>query len=975
MDGERGESTSDELLLQSLSTIAGERDAALSLLTRTTQSLFQLLGPEHNSSKLLSSIRMLLSLLKNGQKENRHSDGGDDSGSNSNVHTSNPIDMDPCRSWSLVLEHIEAVLAGAIKLQKELRDCDDMNIRENMNDAEDFVSCPDPPRPRSHSSISTMPPTSKTVPQLVSRETVLLSNEAEEENSASGKVDSNVKDRTVAKLHRELASARLALKFARDRQFFPDVDEDNDADRSEEITQYDSVEAPPADDSGSIGNVLGNIGRVLGLEAKVQGVSESANIEVSNDDRGPSVAAISRRELLLLLEKERRKSFAARNAAMVSDNQRMELQEKVDDLVQIAATAGALRAKETAQSDAPVLPTAPPALSRFQRLVVAFGKKIKTQATAQAEMRLALDQLSKRVQRLDDVRTMEMQRLHEAGGRLRRELEVTTAVLRDAEKYIADLEMELVMHGLGVASSSTGLVGQHAIDLDNQSPLFCANDRDEDADFNDVDGSLYEEVVTGAFSDAQGNSRAISKQRSRDSQQNRQQKKQVRGRNAQDCPLATRRRLIFGREVDPKSEGSLSSFDDNEVVDGLNIRDAVAKQRSERRRRLLARINPLSGAENAQALHRYQLRMEVQQDEQTERGLPDVEHSQMSTQVMKADSTSQNEKKERPDDFERRNIESVFDELLREVYEWEEKTGDLVASWVDVDDLESPPVHSLYSPVINELLCQWTGDDAKKQALVEWMTRVLSGDALDTPEARSSGMGSVGTANTTSGVLNPSKSDNGIANGGTSSTHTNQRIHSLPPVSSAPTLNGGFVPCLQLMKLRRETLDGFMAVVFPLLLRRRDIAVNLSTRERRTTVYDVRVQVQSTIAAKIKKGAFGQNNISSDTPDSLSRSQSESAVAMGVQKESLHPQSTAINASTVSLNNHISGFNSKSESSHNSEAAWRARHRMCLIAALTGYLEEKDVESEDEDYADDEGASSSHDERGFSTASDSGADW
>ena len=47
------------------------------------------------------------------------------------------------------------------------------------------------------------------------------------------------------------------------------------------------------------------------------------------------------------------------------------------------------------------------------------------------------------------------------------------------------------------------------------------------------------------------------------------------------------------------------------------------------------------------------------------------------------------------------------------------------------------------------------------------------------------------------------------------------------------------------MKLPRETLDGFLTLVFPLLLRRRDVGVALFTRVRQTTIYDVRVQVRS----------------------------------------------------------------------------------------------------------------------------------
>ena len=54
------------------------------------------------------------------------------------------------------------------------------------------------------------------------------------------------------------------------------------------------------------------------------------------------------------------------------------------------------------------------------------------------------------------------------------------------------------------------------------------------------------------------------------------------------------------------------------------------------------------------------------------------------------------------------------------------------------------------------------------------------------------------------------------------------------------------VPALQLLRLPKDTLGGFAAVVVPLLLRRRDARVAVYTRERRTVVYDLRVQVSKT---------------------------------------------------------------------------------------------------------------------------------
>ena len=53
----------DDVLLASLSAITEERDQALTLLARTSASLFRLLGPAENSAKMLSTLRMLVELL------------------------------------------------------------------------------------------------------------------------------------------------------------------------------------------------------------------------------------------------------------------------------------------------------------------------------------------------------------------------------------------------------------------------------------------------------------------------------------------------------------------------------------------------------------------------------------------------------------------------------------------------------------------------------------------------------------------------------------------------------------------------------------------------------------------------------------------------------------------------------------------------------------------------------------------------
>ncbi len=109
------------------------------------------------------------------------------------------------------------------------------------------------------------------------------------------------------------------------------------------------------------------------------------------------------------------------------------------------------------------------------------------------------------------------------------------------------------------------------------------------------------------------------------------------------------------------------------------------------------------------------------------------------------------------------------------------------------------------------------------------------------------------------------------------------------------------MPGLQLVRLSGEALEGFLALVFPLLLRRRDIAVGIFTRERKTTAYDVRVQVH----------CVGPSMLASGNP-MVARPSAGDGAAAEVLKAAAEAQLET--------------------------GRWRAMQRLALRVALAGYV-------------------------------------
>jgi len=116
------------------------------------------------------------------------------------------------------------------------------------------------------------------------------------------------------------------------------------------------------------------------------------------------------------------------------------------------------------------------------------------------------------------------------------------------------------------------------------------------------------------------------------------------------------------------------------------------------------------------------------------------------------------------------------------VTEWDELTP----------PLPPPPDHGLRSPIVFDLLSQWTKDTQLQTELMLWMEDVLDGN---------------------------------------NNTSTNM------------------IPPLELSNLDHQARDGFTMHILPLLLRRPDIHVQVNTRAHRQTSYDLSVHIQSNFSS------------------------------------------------------------------------------------------------------------------------------
>ena len=108
-----------------------------------------------------------------------------------------------------------------------------------------------------------------------------------------------------------------------------------------------------------------------------------------------------------------------------------------------------------------------------------------------------------------------------------------------------------------------------------------------------------------------------------------------------------------------------------------------------------------------------------------------------------------------------------------------------VTEWDSVSPLPPPPDHGLNSPIVETILTRWTDDQQTQSALLRWAEAILDGSNPDD------------------------------------------------------------VPPLKIAGIDHQLKEGFIMHIFPLLLRRKDIHVHLSSRATRTTSYDIAVSISS----------------------------------------------------------------------------------------------------------------------------------
>lgn len=114
------------------------------------------------------------------------------------------------------------------------------------------------------------------------------------------------------------------------------------------------------------------------------------------------------------------------------------------------------------------------------------------------------------------------------------------------------------------------------------------------------------------------------------------------------------------------------------------------------------------------------------------------------------------------------------------------------SDWEREPPLPPPPDHDLRSPIVSDLLNQWTMDPAMHHSLLSWVERIIQGAGVNT------------------------------------------------------------VPPLTISSLDQEVRDGLLMHVLPLVLRRSDIDLEVKTRSQRRTRFDIAVQAHPKVNSRLR---------------------------------------------------------------------------------------------------------------------------
>ncbi len=128
-----------------------------------------------------------------------------------------------------------------------------------------------------------------------------------------------------------------------------------------------------------------------------------------------------------------------------------------------------------------------------------------------------------------------------------------------------------------------------------------------------------------------------------------------------------------------------------------------------------------------------------------------------------------------------------------------------VTDWDSLGPLPPPPHHDLRSPIVHDLLSQWTSESKTQESLLQWVESIMNGEE-------------------------PSN-----------------------------------VPPLQLSGLDHQVRDGFTMHILPFLFRRSDIHVEVTTRAHRRTSYDVSVTIRGSQPFNDGSISFGSQQHSDES--------------------------------------------------------------------------------------------------------------
>jgi len=681
-------STDDTVLLSSLSAIANERDEALSLLSKVTGDMFQLMGPESNSLRLLLGCSSLVEILGM-SKDNENN---------------------PCNEWASFFQHVCTVLSGMTNVIKLVESSGYVSTEEGK-----FMECPIPPTTKtktSHLKINKKSvignPVLKEEKERVDQESI-NSNEDEELHHQMKESSAAL---TICKLENELKEAKSALLMIHDKSLY-----NNPLEETKCLKYYET-------------------------QLKEQ--------------------AITKRELMIYQRKVK-----------VAEAKANDLRKQVDQLLVLAYPIEHVDQNRTKVSvdssnktQKKFLNTAANNDDDDELITLETLKELlKKQEVVIEQQRLDISSVASVMDQMRSLRKLEVQRMYQACGKMRLELDERRREVVKLKTYAFDLEMELTLHGLNSRIPRDG------------------NDTKDSKE----DNKKFHFLTSTSVSPSQLRSheilaRAIFLHQKRLEWAEDDAKTHALLQTTLETLQQTRKKEGDFRE-DGGAKGTLDEVEETDCHPNSKTDFKAEGKKDER-----------GGEEESE------------------------EHKEIKDQVSFLQNVSRNW-----------NLLGLgaMDEFLNESYTWERDTGDLVGEWGEIQALEPPPPHSLNSPLVNEVLCQWTGDVLKQKALMSWLAKIIDEKDKETDHLSRS---------------------------------------PLPPV-----------PTMQLTRLSKDSVGGFLALVFPLLLRRQDIAIEVQTRERRSTAYDMRVQISRiNVKKKTSNGDMRRSHSEASLPQtSCVNSQSE----------------------------------------------------------------------------------------------------